>query len=722
MPLLSTSERPGPLLGIQQLLKVLLISSLAAPALVLAIYGVLSYSDTFHQAELRAEHLSRLLQEHALKVFETVGLVLQETDQRLRSIDADTIRSSRALWEELRELERASEQVDSIFVLDAKGKLLLTTRTFPPGEVDFSDRDYFIAHKSGNAALFLGRAYIGRISDAPIFNFSIPRMSSDGSFAGVIGSSAFVGYFQEFYKTVGEPADNFAVLLVREDGNVLVRHPATAIGMKFDAWETSVPSLAEGAGGVFYRPSPLDGIERLYAVTKLRKFPAFVMYSIDRASIVRAWYARMVVSTALAALFAGGLFLITAFALRRARTEALAVDQVRRTSLSLQEEIDRRERAEASLLQSQRLDAVGRLTGGIAHDFNNLLQIILGNLEIALRRPDPAKLKRAVTSAQYAAQRGADLTRGLLAFSRQQALRPEIVDVNAVVDKARSLLGRTLSDEIELDFQYADGLWPVRVDVAQFEAALLNLVVNARDAMPQGGKLSFLTQNVVLDEDEVSARHLQLTPGEYVAVLVSDTGSGMSPEVLARVFEPFFTTKEVGKGSGLGLSQVYGFAGQSGGGVSIESEMAVGTTVCLYLPKSATPLEEKPTLKDGTSQRGTSGGIVLIVEDNDEVRRVLAGALDDLGYTTLAARNGPEALALISAGEPIDILLSDVFMPRGLSGVQLAEKALALRPRLRVLLTTASLDVDARFPLLRKPYSRDELGRRLAQLSGTLAD
>src|SRR4051812_44253125 len=437
MAVLKSSKRPGPVLGIQQLLKVLLVCSLAAPAAVFMIYGGFSYFDSFHQAELRAGHLSRLLQEHALKVFETVGLVLQETDQRLRGVNADTVRSSRSLWEELKELEASSEQIDSIFVLDGKGKLLLTTRSFAAPEIDFSDRDYYTAHKSGKLGLYLGRSYDGRISEAPIFNFSIARTASEGISGGVIGSSAFVGYFQDFYKRVGDPADNFAVLLVREDGNVLVRHPSTGIGMKFDAWDMFLPSLAEGGGGVFYRASPLDGIARLYAVTKLRKFPAYVMYSIDQASIYRAWYGRLAVSGGLAALFAAGLFLITAFALRRAKTEALAVDQVRQTSVSLQEEINRRERAEASLLQAQRLDAVGRLTGGIAHDFNNLLQIILGNLEIALRRPDPAKLKRAVTSAQYAAQRGADLTRGLLAFSRQQALRPEIVNVNELIEKAR---------------------------------------------------------------------------------------------------------------------------------------------------------------------------------------------------------------------------------------------------------------------------------------------
>jgi two-component system NtrC family sensor kinase len=703
--------------GTQRLLKALLAASIAGPLVAFAIYAAFSYVDAFHDAEVRARHLSSMLQEHALKVFETVGHALRETDQRLKGVDWQTIRTSRALWDDIKKVQASSEQLGAIFVIDAEGNIAMTTRAFPAPQVDFSDRDYHVEQKRADAGLYLGQAYMGKISSSPIFNFSIRRSSPDGSFDGIIGSSAYVEYFEEFYKNVGDSADNFAVILVRSDGNVLVRYPLADVAARFDAEKTFLRSVGQGSQGVFYAVSPIDGLDRLYAVTKLRNVPAYAMYSIDRASILRDWYERLAISGAIAAGFAGVMFAITSIALRRANTEAMAVQELQRTSLSLAEEIERRERAEASLLQAQRLDAVGRLTAGIAHDFNNLLQVISGSLELAQRRSEPASIKRTLKSAQHAAQRGADLTRQMLAFSRQQALNPEIVSLNVVLEKARTWIGRTIPDTIEIRFSYADDLWPVRLDIAQFEAALLNLVVNARDAMPEGGKLSFQTRNVVLDESEISTRNLGVTAGPYATACVSDTGSGMSADVLARVYEPFFTTKELGKGSGLGLSQVYGFVRQSGGAVSIDSAPGRGTTVCLYLPKSESPAVEKGAgVGAAAHERATSGGIVLVVEDNPEVRRISAGMLEDLGYTTITARNGIEGLALLSAGERIDLLFSDVLMPRGMSGVRLAEQALTLRPGLKVLLTTASLDTESGFPLLRKPFTQDELGRRIAEL------
>jgi signal transduction histidine kinase/CheY-like chemotaxis protein len=455
----------------------------------------------------------------------------------------------------------------------------------------------------------------------------------------------------------------------------------------------------------------------LFAYTKLRSFPAFVIYSIDRASILRDWYRRIALSGALAAAFAAIMFIITSFALRHARTEAAAIEQLQRTSSSLREEIERRERAEASLLQAQRLDAVGRLTGGIAHDFNNLLQVISGNLDLAQRRSDLAGIRRTVQSAQYAAKRGADLTRRLLAFSRQQTLQPEAVNLNTLLDRARTWLGRTISDTIDMQFRCEEDLWPVQVDVPQFEAALLNLVVNARDAMPRGGALLFQTRNVTLPNEEIAAHDLAVPAGAYVCCSLTDTGSGIPPDVLARVFEPFFTTKDIGKGSGLGLSQIYGFVRQSGGTMTIKSEVGRGTTVALYLPRSDAPVVEQEAVAEPSNVESLDhSGIVLIVEDNDEVRRVASTMLDELGYTTILARNGIEALAVLSAGEPIDVLFSDILMPRTMSGIELAQRACAMRPDLKVLLTTASREVKTNFPLLRKPYTQVELDKKIRQL------
>jgi len=657
-----------------------------------------------------------MLQEHATKVFETIELALRQTDQRLKGLDWQTIRTSHALWEELARFESSNEQLGSVFVIDPDGLNALTTRTFPSPRTDFSDRDYFVAQKQGNAGLYLGQSYQGKISNGPIFNFSIRRSTEDGSFNGVIGSSAFVEYFQDFYRTVGDPADNFSVLLVRTDGNVLARYPAVVPGTKINIDDSFIKMMKHGAD-VLYATSPVDGLNRLFAVTKLRHFPAYVMYSVDRGSVLRDWYSRIALSGAVAAAFGGIMFIITSFALGYARTEAAALHELQQTSTSLREEIERRERAEATLLQAQRLDAVGRLTGGIAHDFNNLLQIISGNLEIAQRRSDPASIKRTLKSAQYAAQRGGDLTRRLLAFSRQQTLHPEVVNLNGVLQNARSWVGRTIAEAIDIRLSCTGDLWPVRVDLAQLEAALLNLVVNARDAMPDGGALSFATENVALTAEEIASETLDVSPGDYVRIAVIDTGGGIPPDVLSRVYEPFFTTKEVGKGSGLGLSQVYGFVRQSGGTVTIRSKVGEGTTVALYLPRYDGPDGQNQAAAEAAMKREAADGrVVLVVEDNDEVRRVSAAMLDELGYATITTRNGIEALAVLSAGEPINVLFSDILMPRAVSGNQLAEQALALRPDLKILLTTASLETNTSFPLLRKPYTQAELSQTMRQL------
>jgi two-component system NtrC family sensor kinase len=709
------SPKPSfpPRLDAERLLRALRFASLAAPVLVFAIVARISYLNAFADAELRARHLSAMLQEHAQKVFETVGLALRQVDQRLKGVDWDTIRRSRALWEELGSLQRSSEQFGSFFVIDSEGKTALTTRVFPNPTVDFSDRDYFTVQRERDAGLYLGRAYTGRISDVSIFNFSIRRTSPDGAFNGVIGSSAYVEYFLNFYRAVGDPSDRFAVALLREDGNVLVRYPSAGIGRTVDLSET-LEKARRGGVGTFYARSAIDGKNRLTAFARVHQFPAYVLYSIDADTILAAWFNDLLWSAALALAFGGVMFWLSSSALRHARLETAALRRVQETSESLRREIRRREQAEASLLQAQKLDAVGRLTGGIAHDFNNLLQIITGNLAIAGRRPDGARLERALAAAQYAAERGADLTRSLLAFSRQQSLHAEVVDLNAVLQKTRSWIGRTISDAIEIRYDCEKDIWPVRLDIAQFDAALLNLVVNARDAMPDGGILDITCRSVVLNEAQ--AAECDVAPGRYVQIAVADSGTGIPPDVLERVYDPFFTTKDVGKGSGLGLSQVYGFVRQSGGGISIDSKVGRGTRVSLYLPAcDALPTRSEVSAAAAPTAVKDRGKVVLVVEDEDEVRRLAIAMLDDLGFTTITARSGKEALALVAAGEPIDILLSDLFMPRG-TGAELAEQAMALRPSLKVLLATASIDAVTSFPLLRKPYTAAALGEKLKQL------
>lgn len=381
--------------------------------------------------------------------------------------------------------------------------------------------------------------------------------------------------------------------------------------------------------------------------------------------------------------------------------------------------------AERKLQHAQRLEAVGQLTGGIAHDFNNLLAVVIGHLDLILKRPEAgATVTGFAEAALQAAQRGAELTRQLLAYARQQPLAPKVVDVNRLVGGMARLLGRTLEQNIDLRFLAGSGLWPVLIDPANLEAALANLVVNARDAMPEGGRLLIETMNATLDADYALANP-GAEVGDYVALAVSDTGSGMAPEVLDRIFEPFFTTKEVGKGTGLGLSMVFGFVKQSGGYIKAYSEPGHGTTIRLYLPRAAgVPLPEDTVNAAPSAPRRAR---ILAVEDNDAIRKLVLMQLDQLGYDATGAASAAEAVATLEASTvPFDLLFTDVVMPGGMNGVELARMAQQRQPGLRLLFTSGfpgalladGREVASAEAVLGKPYRMQQLA---AALAATLA-
>jgi CheY-like chemotaxis protein len=383
------------------------------------------------------------------------------------------------------------------------------------------------------------------------------------------------------------------------------------------------------------------------------------------------------------------------------------------------------------LRQSQKMEAIGRLTGGIAHDFNNMLQVMMGRIERLRRARDDSRpvASRDLDALEYATDRAASLTHRLLAFSRQQALQVENLDVNRVVAGMSDLLRRTLGETIAFETVLAGGLWRTETDANQLESALLNLAVNARDAMPEQGKLTVETANAYLDE-AYAARHEDVEPGQYVMVAVTDTGTGMTSEVIAQAFDPFFTTKPSGVGTGLGLSMVYGFAKQSGGHVKIYSEQGVGTTVKLYLPRAraaeqgaAVGEEPAPALL----APNTDGRAILVVEDEEEVRAYAVDCLAELGYRVLEAGTADEGLAILAAHPEIDLLFTDVVLPGDKSGRELADMARAQRPDLKVLFMTGytrnaivhhgRLDPDVQ--LITKPFtSAALLGKVRAVLAG----
>jgi PAS domain S-box-containing protein len=390
--------------------------------------------------------------------------------------------------------------------------------------------------------------------------------------------------------------------------------------------------------------------------------------------------------------------------------------------LAINTDISGRLDLEERLAQAQKLESIGQLTGGVAHDFNNLLTVIIGNAELLGEAiGEGSRLTPIIDLVRTAADRGAELTSRLLAFARRQALEPKVVSPQAIVDGMAPLLRRTLGESVEVELFHEPDLWQAFIDPVQLESALLNLCINARDAMAGGGKLTIDTANVILD-DAYAALHAEVVPGPYVQVAVSDTGSGIAPDDVAYVFEPFFTTKEKGKGTGLGLSMVYGFVKQSGGHIKLYSEQGHGTTVHIYLPRV------QAGDRDVDEPRPPAGELhgdehILLVEDDELVRSHAARLLGDLGYRVTIAANGPQALALLQQGLQVDLLFTDVIMPGGLNGPQLAAEAKKLAPDLPVLYTSGYTEnaivhhgrVDPGTVLLQKPYRRQALAEKIRQ-------
>ncbi len=403
--------------------------------------------------------------------------------------------------------------------------------------------------------------------------------------------------------------------------------------------------------------------------------------------------------------------------LERRVTDALAERMKEQQRLRITEE---------ALRQSQKMEAVGQLTGGIAHDFNNLLTGIMGSLELLHTRMNQGRLRdadRYILAAQAASRRAASLIHRLLAFSRRQTLDPKPTDVNRLVVGMEELIRRTVGPQISLDVVTAGGLWSTLIDAPQLENALLNLCINARDAMPDGGRITIETANKWLDERAASER--DLPPGQYLSVCVTDTGAGMTPDVIAQAFDPFFTTKPMGQGTGLGLSMVYGFVRQSGGQVRIYSEVGHGTTMCLYLPRhfaseddrlaAAPPPEETPS---------AAGETVLVVDDEPTIRMLLADVLNGQGYTAIEAEEGAMALRILQSDARVDLLITDVGLPGGMNGRQLADAARVTRPDLKVLFITGyaenaiigNAQLAPGMQLLTKPFVMEELAGRIRSM------
>ena len=697
-------------------LRILLVVSIVFPIALFTVAAAISYQQHFSEARDQLRRNLGIVHEHAQKVFETFEFASRYIDEITANASDEEIRANEAaLSDRLRTITMSMPQLRDLWIVGADGYPLVSGTVYPMPRIDLSDRDYFKVHHDNLASgAFVTEVLEARAAKTRFFAISRKR-EIGGKFAGVTIVSIAPEYFSEFYSQLPPPG---AAALLRSDGAVLARYPnfpGAQTRLRPDApFMTSIQSQPKT--GFITAPSAIDGRIRIFTYQQLAQLPSlYVTVGVERDAVLREW------ALAMAAHLIFGLPATLALLV-------LGIIALRRTE-RLHQEVQRREATEQALRQAQKMEAVGRLSGGIAHDFNNMLTVILGNVDMASRRlgDDNPRIQRLLDSARQASERAATLVQRLLAFSRQHPQEVKAVDINRLVQSMSELLRRTIGETVVVETVLAGGLWKIAVDPNQLENAILNLAVNARDSMPDGGRLTIETSNSYLDESYVAANSDGFIAGQYVLLAVTDSGTGMSREVRERAFEPFFTTKPTGMGTGLGLSMVYGFAKQSNGHIKIYSEPGEGTTIKLYFPR----LAEQRALPDWSDERparpkpsARGHETILVVEDDEEVRKFTTEVLREQGYNIHAAPDGVSALRLLEVESNITMLFTDVVLPGGMNGRQLADEARRRKPALKVLYATGYTRnaiihqgrLDAEVELLTKPFTEEALVRKVRQI------
>jgi two-component system NtrC family sensor kinase len=690
-----------------RLLQLMMVASVVLPAVLFVFTSWLSYRHEQAVADDRIERALDIVHEQALKVFQTGERAIAEVEEVIREMPDDAIAGDQQrLHDRLKKIVDAMPQFQAIAVADRNGKVLSSSTLTPvASDVGMADRAYFRSLAAGAEGTLVSETLMPRWGGLrnPFFTLSRRRASPDASFNGVISVAILPRYFEEFYALIGRsPSDLYA--LVRSDGSFLARYPPRGDGARpLDPSTAMRVAIARGLERALYTvpSSQTDALERRVGYRKLTGFPVYVITGIETSAIRSEWLATMASHLVFGLPATLLLFIIIGVALKRTR--------------KLHEEADRRGVAEDALRQAQHLKAIGQLTGGVAHDFNNLLMIISGSVQRLRRDLTGEQHARLLDMISNATSRGESLTRQLLAFSRRQTLTPAVIDLGERLPELRDMLNRSLRGDITITVVVPHKSCAVKVDPSELELALLNLAVNARDAMPNGGALGITAEPVVLKGNAVQ----EGLRGEFVAIRVADTGVGIPPDVLPHVFEPFFTTKEVGKGTGLGLSQVYGFAKQSGGTTTVTSAVGRGTVITLYLPRThelPAPMVA-PAAPETAHERA---GTVLVVEDNAEVAEVTSAYFQQLGYMVKQVANANEALELLGHDRKINLVFSDILMPGGMNGLELGHAIGRLYPALPVLLasgySSSARDAVAQgFIVLQKPFDLAALEKSLRE-------
>jgi signal transduction histidine kinase len=665
-------------------LKSLITLAIAAPVITFAVVAVHRWHQTFTEAEQRLSVLAVVVEEQALKLFDTNEMLLQRMLDMLGD-DSDEQLLGRApqLHERLRHMVSALEQVQGVFIHGTDSRMLASNRVYPPARhIDYTDRNWYRFHRDGTQPLFISDRLVSRATGEAAFDMSRRRVFNDGRFAGTVHVSLRPEYLTQFYAKLAEGEAGLRVGVLRDDGAVLARWPdAVQPGHKLPPDDPIMKFIAGGNGiGYVASPSPIDGLERLRAIRRAGAYPLYVVAAFERGTVVAAWRSQM----AILALFA--LPLTAAFAAAAWLAYVRARDEFS-AAIELQEEGERRQRAEVALLQSQKLEALGRLTGGVAHDFNNVLAVIANSLEV-LRRQRPDSMNNKSHAAMVrAVSTGTKLTRQLLTFARKQALLPELLDLKQQIPAVEGLLRPLMGGGIELSIAIDSETTPIKVDAAEFELGMLNLAVNASDAMQGRGLLAISARNARLSD--LSGTGLR---GDLVVIDVVDSGPGIPADVAERAFEPFFTTKPVGRGTGLGLAQVKALCESGGGTARMLPVDGGGTCVRLFFAQQAPPIPPAAAASVLSDDAPLYYQVVL-VDDNPAVADTMRELLETMGCKVHICADGDEALArLTTARSTTDIVVSDIRLASGVDGVALAKQLRQRDPPVPTVLVTGYAD------------------------------
>jgi signal transduction histidine kinase len=688
----------------RRVLLIVLAASIVFPLVCLAGYGYFDYERRIADSDDVIDRLARVTEEQAVKVLDLNQQMASRIIELLGNDDDAQIHAQEAaLYDRLRQIGGDFPQVASIYLLGANGDLLVSNRSYPAPALSTGQREDFLAAKVMRPQPYFSQPMFGALSQTSVFNTAIGRSGENGQFLGVVSVALRTEYFLRFYRELTNGDTSLSLGLYRQDGTLLVRYPPWPAGAKPTPHSAFTAALRDRQlSGHIRLISSVDGVERLLAFRRVGDYPLYVMSAYATASIGATWRQHFMLISAITVVPCVAIWLLVFFSLRQLAGERRAWER-------WQGEVAMRLSAEAASRQIQRMGALGNLVANVAHDFNNLLMVVSANTELArLKRYN--NLEKEVQAIERATASAESLTRQLLSVAKKQPLKQEPVDLATWLPSAAPLIDAALGDNVEMDLNVVDNVWQVLADRTDLEFALMNLALNARDAMPRGGRFVIRCQN-----NRLVGSDSLLPDGEYVQITCSDDGEGMSEAVARRAFEPLFTTKLRGSGAGLGLAQVAAMCEQVGGTARIDSVPGSGTTVRLYLPRyHERQTAWVPEVETAQQPAQASKGVVLLVEDNEDVAAGVAAVLETFGCEVRHELTADQALDVLFSGARFDLVLSDIQMPGKFNGIDLAEKVRRAWPAQRIALMTGYADELERarrlgVVILAKPFNIDEL-------------